>query len=255
MTITFYFSVALLWWLPITGAWVSIEYSAPNRLRSFWYAQELLTTFADRLDAVSLVTSNDTPLRVSFQGMVVWETDDFPEPKELKQVVRDLLDPSMDLGHSDNREPAVVKTTNQVLDLSSEVPEVVDAVVYMKSISTDATEPNVSILYCTGCRWLLRAAYLGQELLDACSEIRSLTLVPSRKPCRPGSFVIQCSSSEQILWNRAEAGGFPTTQQAIDLVREALRTALAGTEDPVESEGEAFDDDEAEEARRYFGVM
>jgi selenoprotein W-related protein len=33
-----------------------------------------------------------------------------------------------------------------------------------------ATKPRVEITYCTGCRWLLRAAWMAQELLSTFSD-------------------------------------------------------------------------------------
>ena len=44
---------------------------------------------------------------MTVNGLVVWdraERGGFPEVKELKQLVRDILAPSKDLGHSDNKD-------------------------------------------------------------------------------------------------------------------------------------------------------
>ena len=50
--------------------------------------------------------------------------------------------------------------------------------------------PKVYIEYCTGCRWMLRAAWLGQELLTTFQdELHSVTLIPSRPPAPGGLFV------------------------------------------------------------------
>lgn len=51
-------------------------------------------------------------------------------------------------------------------------------------------EEHVSIDYCTGCRWMLRAAWMAQELLTTFQEeVDSVTLIPSRPPDPGGVFV------------------------------------------------------------------
>lgn len=74
-------------------------------LRAAWTAQELLTTFEVDLSGVTLRPSAVGGMfRVSLDGAVIWDRKDqgrFPEMKELKQRVRDAVDPERDLGHSD----------------------------------------------------------------------------------------------------------------------------------------------------------
>eukprot|EP00656_Telonema_subtile_P041159 TRINITY_DN4627_c0_g1_i2.p1 TRINITY_DN4627_c0_g1~~TRINITY_DN4627_c0_g1_i2.p1 ORF type:complete len:144 (+),score=23.31 TRINITY_DN4627_c0_g1_i2:205-636(+) len=108
---------------PDEGVDVSIEYCVGCRwmLRSTWIAQELLETFASsrieevdrQLSSVRLVPSKGQGggvFRVTAlkQGQVnpvlLWDRKTegrFPEAKELKQLLRDLVDPCLDLGHSD----------------------------------------------------------------------------------------------------------------------------------------------------------
>eukprot|EP00434_Breviolum_minutum_P003923 symbB.v1.2.003448.t1/scaffold194.1/size275082/9 len=82
---------------------IKIQYCVKCKwqLRAAWLAQELLSTFEqdDIITEVALVPS----LKVS--GVFeVWSRKAegrFPEAKELKQRVRDVLVPSKDLGHSD----------------------------------------------------------------------------------------------------------------------------------------------------------
>lgn len=74
-------------------------------LRAAYMAQELLTTFVAELDSVSLKPS-DTGGRfhIYLNGDLVFdrhEAGQFPEIKILKQWVRDRVNPSKDLGHSD----------------------------------------------------------------------------------------------------------------------------------------------------------
>ncbi|KAA6441616.1 SelT/SelW/SelH family protein [Dyadobacter flavalbus] len=74
-------------------------------LRAAWIAQELLTTFTDDLHAVQLVPSEVAGrYTVHLNETLLWDRKRegrFPEPKELKQRVRDVIDPERSLGHSD----------------------------------------------------------------------------------------------------------------------------------------------------------
>ena len=73
-------------------------------LRAAWMGQELLSTFADDLARVSLEPATGGAFRITCDGVQIWERKadgGFPEAKELKQRVRDLIDPQRDLGHND----------------------------------------------------------------------------------------------------------------------------------------------------------
>mmetsp|Transcript_16857 Transcript_16857/g.21882 ORF Transcript_16857/g.21882 Transcript_16857/m.21882 type:complete len:159 (-) Transcript_16857:216-692(-) len=86
---------------------VEIEYCPGCRwlLRSAWMAQELLSTFEEELGEVALQPSSISgTFQVRLNGQVVWDRkadSGFPEAKELKQRVRDIISPQRDLGHSD----------------------------------------------------------------------------------------------------------------------------------------------------------
>ena len=87
---------------------VTIEYCTQCRwlLRAAWMAQELLTTFEDELKAVSLQPGTGGIFEVRLNGAVIFNRKDhgrFPESKELKQLIRDVIDPARDLGHSDRK--------------------------------------------------------------------------------------------------------------------------------------------------------
>jgi hypothetical protein len=61
--------------------------------------------------------------------------------------------------------------------------------VSLKSFESEGGE-HISIEYCTGCRWMLRAAWMSQELLTTFQqELDSVTLIPSRPPAPGGVFV------------------------------------------------------------------
>jgi selenoprotein W-related protein len=74
-------------------------------LRSAWMAQELLTTFADDLHGVTLIPSQVSGrYTIHLEDQLLWDRKregNFPEPKELKKRVRDVIDPERSLGHSD----------------------------------------------------------------------------------------------------------------------------------------------------------
>ncbi|WP_090106939.1 SelT/SelW/SelH family protein [Chitinophaga sp. CF118] len=76
-------------------------------MRAAWMAQEMLTTFTDDLLSVSLQPSEvGGSYIVSVDGEVLFsrkEEGHFPEIKELKQLVRDKVNPGKNLGHSDKK--------------------------------------------------------------------------------------------------------------------------------------------------------
>lgn len=85
---------------------LDIEYCTQCRwlLRAAWLAQELLTTFEEELGGVTLVPGTGGVFDVRHGEKVLWSRKAegrFPEAKELKQRVRDLVAPGRDLGHSD----------------------------------------------------------------------------------------------------------------------------------------------------------
>ncbi len=63
-------------------------------------------TFADQLGELALVPSNDGIFDVYLDGELLFsrkKQGHFPEAKQLKQLVRDRINPELSLGHSDNR--------------------------------------------------------------------------------------------------------------------------------------------------------
>lgn len=88
---------------------ITIEYCPKCgwMLRSAYMAQELLNTFSDQLKGVLLVPSETGgSFVISLNDQVIFNRKDmqrFPEIKELKKLVRDLVDPQMDLGHTDHK--------------------------------------------------------------------------------------------------------------------------------------------------------
>ncbi|OOQ58995.1 SelT/SelW/SelH family protein [Mucilaginibacter pedocola] len=74
-------------------------------LRAAYMAQELLSTFTDDLYGVTLHPSETNGrYTVSINGTEIFDRKQqgrFPEVKELKQLVRDVVNPNKSLGHSD----------------------------------------------------------------------------------------------------------------------------------------------------------
>ncbi|WP_152268796.1 SelT/SelW/SelH family protein [Agriterribacter humi] len=73
-------------------------------LRAAYMAQELLTTFTGDVKGIMLQPS-DTAGRytISINNKIIFDRKTegrFPEIKELKQLIRDVVNPAKDLGHS-----------------------------------------------------------------------------------------------------------------------------------------------------------
>jgi|SRR5580692_4092055 selenoprotein W-related protein len=78
-------------------------------------------------------------------------------------------------------------------------------------------KPVASIEYCRQCRWLLRAAWMAQELLTTFEEeLGGVTLVPGTG----GVFVVRVEG--KIVWSRKQEGRFPDITELKQLVRDAI---------------------------------
>jgi selenoprotein W-related protein len=81
----------------------------------------------------------------------------------------------------------------------------------------EATKPRISITYCTQCQWLLRAAWMGQELLSTFgTDLGEVALVPGTG----GVFVISCDGA--TIWDRKTDGGFPEAKVLKQRVRDIV---------------------------------
>lgn len=73
-------------------------------LRAAWLAQELLSTFEAELAEVALRPGSGGVFEVEVNGVTVWSRAGegrFPDARELKQRVRNVVAPGRDLGHAD----------------------------------------------------------------------------------------------------------------------------------------------------------
>ncbi|MEX2568399.1 MAG: SelT/SelW/SelH family protein [Cyclobacteriaceae bacterium] len=81
-------------------------------------------------------------------------------------------------------------------------------------------ENKVEIHYCTQCKWMLRAVWMGQELLTTFDgEITELTL----KPGTGGVFEVRANG--QLVWSRKDRGRFPEITELKQLVRDVVAPA------------------------------
>ena len=77
--------------------------------------------------------------------------------------------------------------------------------------------PRIEIEYCTQCRWLLRAAWMAQELLLTFEqEVGGVTLIPGTG----GIFEIRVEDT--LLWSRKDQGGFPEIKELKRRVRDHI---------------------------------
>ena len=77
-------------------------------LRASWISQELLSTFAEDLSAVTLQPdATGGVFEIKLDGDILWSRKSagrFPEITELKRLVRDRIAPERPLGHVDKRD-------------------------------------------------------------------------------------------------------------------------------------------------------
>lgn len=79
-------------------------------------------------------------------------------------------------------------------------------------------KPQITIEYCPKCGWMLRAAYMAQELLTTFSdELHGVLLRPSEVSGRFTVFV-----QDEILFDRKQQGRFPEIKELKQLVRDKV---------------------------------
>ena len=80
-----------------------------------------------------------------------------------------------------------------------------------------ASKPRVEIEYCTQCRWMLRAAWMAQELLSTFeSELGGVALIPG------SGGVFEVRLGDRMIWSRGEQGAFPDIKELKRLVRDVV---------------------------------
>jgi selenoprotein W-related protein len=77
--------------------------------------------------------------------------------------------------------------------------------------------PRVEILYCSQCRFVLRAAWMAQELLMTFgTELGEVALVPGAG----GVFEVRVDG--ELVWSKKAQGRFPESKELKQLVRDRV---------------------------------
>ncbi len=77
--------------------------------------------------------------------------------------------------------------------------------------------PRVEINYCTQCRWLMRAAWMAQELLVTFEgELGEVALVPGTG----GVFDVRLDN--ELIFSRKQAERFPESKELKQLIRDRI---------------------------------
>ncbi|MGB7099744.1 MAG: SelT/SelW/SelH family protein [Xanthobacteraceae bacterium] len=80
-----------------------------------------------------------------------------------------------------------------------------------------ASKPRIVITYCTQCQWLMRAAWLAQEILSTFgTDLGEVALMPGTG----GIFLL--TYNEETIWERNADGGFPDARTIKQRVRDRL---------------------------------
>lgn len=87
-------------------------------------------------------------------------------------------------------------------------------------MTISGTPPHVVIIYCTQCNWLLRAAWMAQELLSTFEDgLAGVTLQPGT------GGVFEIRAGENLIWERKRDGGFPDIKALKQRVRDLIDPA------------------------------
>ncbi|MFC5282322.1 SelT/SelW/SelH family protein [Pedobacter alpinus] len=80
------------------------------------------------------------------------------------------------------------------------------------------SKPTITITYCPKCGWLLRSAYMAQELLTTFTdELKSVALCPSEVG---GVFIIKLN--DEVIFDRKEMERFPEIKELKKIVRDVI---------------------------------
>lgn len=90
--------------------------------------------------------------------------------------------------------------------------------IYWNRCNFPAMKPTVTIEYCPKCGWLMRAAWMAQELLTTFAEdLEGVTLKPSAVG---GSYIIYVN--DEVLIDRKVIGHFPEIKEVKQQVRDKV---------------------------------
>lgn len=78
-------------------------------------------------------------------------------------------------------------------------------------------DPRIEVEYCTGCRWLPRAAWMAQELLTTFeAELGEVALVPG------SGGVLDVRLDGELVWSRSDEGRFPELKELKQRIRDRV---------------------------------
>jgi selenoprotein W-related protein len=90
------------------------------------------------------------------------------------------------------------------------------------TMTDEQLSPQVDIVYCTQCRWLMRAGWMAQELLTTFErELGAVRLVPGEG----GIFEVWLEGER--IWSRKDEGRFPELKE----LKQRLRDHIAPQRD------------------------
>lgn len=108
-----------------------------------------------------------------------------------------------------------------------------------REIAQSQPKPKITIYYCTQCNWMLRAAWIAQEILYTFSDdLQEVALAPSTG----GRYEIWLE--ETRLWERKADGGFPESKAIKQRIRDAIdpERSLGHSDSPVRPRSESDSD-------------
>ncbi|MBI4310931.1 MAG: SelT/SelW/SelH family protein [Chloroflexi bacterium] len=80
-----------------------------------------------------------------------------------------------------------------------------------------ADKARVEVRYCTQCRWMLRAAWVAQELLSTFEgELAEVALVPDK------GGIFEVHANGRLAWSRKVEGRFPEPAELKQRVRDLI---------------------------------
>ena len=127
------------------------------------------------------------------------------------------------VSHRRRSEGRVLQTRPRRISSSSSRTVISTPSLAQSSSSDNEQLRRISIEYCTGCKWMLRAAWMSQELLTTFQdELYSVSMIPSKPPSPAGTFLITLNDTI-VIWNRKEEGRFPEAKEVKQRIRDWIR--------------------------------
>ncbi|KAI9140127.1 Rdx family-domain-containing protein [Paraphysoderma sedebokerense] len=84
-----------------------------------------------------------------------------------------------------------------------------------QGVLSDVRLPRISIEYCTGCRWMLRATWIMQELLTTFGNGLGEVAV---KPGSNAVFIVRLN--DEVIWDRSMEKRFPEVKELKQKIRD-----------------------------------